>query len=138
MKSIDRLWIATHGPMSELTIDGESGIALSQRTRLFLQRKGITLHQRGKDQHARYIERRGALLRDVIHRIYGQLEEEGIADMPFTSVLAEAIFCGNALLSVGNSTPYNGLYGRTPKILPSIEQMNLPDEKALPALGSIR
>ena len=91
-----------------------------------LQRKGIKLHQRGKEQHARFIERRGALLRDCIHRIYGQLEEEGIVDMPFTSVLAEAIFCGNALLTYGGSSPYTAVYGRVPRILPSIDQIDQP------------
>ncbi len=90
---------------------------------------------RAKDQHARHIERRGALLRDTIHRIYGQLQEEGLAGVPFESILAEAVFCGNALLSVNGSTPYNGLYGRVPLILPSIDQQDTPDEGQQPMPG---
>ena len=81
---------------------------------------------RGKGQHARYIERSGALLRDVVRRIEGQLEEEGVAGIPFECILAEATFCGNAMITVGGSTPYNGLYGRVPKMLPSIDQIESP------------
>merc|ERR1712175_50801 len=77
LKAIDTGWITIHGPMKELITDGESGIVISQRTRDFLARKGITLHPRGKDQLARYAERRGALLRDTIHPVEGQMEEEG-------------------------------------------------------------
>ena len=128
MKAIQEIWISTHGPMRELITDGESGIVLSESTQLYLTRQGVKLHPRGKDQHARYAERRGALLRDVIHRIEGQLEEEGLADIPFECILAEATFCGNAMLTVGGSTPYNALYGRVPQMLPDINQVVRPGE----------
>ena len=91
MKAIDTGWLTIHGPMKELITDGESGIVASQRTRDFLSRKGITLHPRGKDQHARFVERRGALLRDTIHRVEGQLQEEGLVGIPFESILAECL-----------------------------------------------
>ena len=92
MKAIDTAWVTIHGPPRELITDGESGIVVSQRTHEFLARKGIKLHPRGKDQHARYIERRGALLRDTIHRVEGQMKEEGLAGVPFESILAECVF----------------------------------------------
>merc|ERR1712218_353549 len=97
MKAIDTLWVGIHGPPKELITDGESGIVASQRTNEFLARKGIKLHPRGKDQHARYAERRGALLRDTIHRVEGQMKEEGIVGVPFACVLAECVFAGNAM-----------------------------------------
>ena len=105
MKAIEELWVSVHGPMKELITDSEGGIVLSDKTTQYLARKGIKLCPRGKDQHARYVERRGALLRDTIHRIEGQLQEEGLAGIPFESILAEATFCGNAMLTVGGSTP---------------------------------
>ena len=126
MKAIDAGWVTIHGPMKDLITDGESGIVISQRTRDFLARKGITLHPRGKDQHARYAERRGALLRDTIHRVEGQMQEEGLVGTPFESILAECVFCGNAMITVNGSTPYNAVYGRVPHILPSIEQVEPP------------
>ena len=133
MAAIDELWISTHGAPKEFICDGESGIARSEQCKRFLARKGVSLHVRGKDQHARFIERRGALLRDCVHRIEGQLKEEGL-EMPFHSILAEATFCGNALLAVNGSTPYNAVYGRVPNILPSIDQINPPDAERDPLL----
>ena len=59
--AIDELWVSTHGAPKELIVDGEAGIARSDYTNQYLARKGVRLHVRGKDQHARFIERRGAL-----------------------------------------------------------------------------
>ena len=103
--AIDTIWTGIHGPPKELITDSESGIALSHKTTEYLARQGTKLHPRGKDQHARYIERRGALLRDTIHRVEGQMREEGIVGIPFACVLAECVFAGNAMLTVGGSTP---------------------------------
>ena len=49
-----------------------------------------------------------------------------MASLPFKSILAEAVFCGNALLTVNGSSPYNAVYGRVPHILPSIDQVDRP------------
>ena len=68
-------------------------------------------------------------MRDVIHRIYSQLQLEEMADMPFRAVLAEATFAGNALSSVNGSSPYNAVYGRVPAILPSTDRS--PDATGL-------
>ncbi len=57
---------------------------------------------RGKDQHARFMERRGAFIRDTTHRTEGQLKEEGI-EMNFSSTLAKAVLCENGLLSISGS-----------------------------------
>eukprot|EP00974_Lingulodinium_polyedra_P130087 11212476-Lingulodinium_polyedra.AAC.1 len=86
MKAIDVLWMSIHGPPKELITDSESGIVFSEKTREYFARKGTQLHPRAKDQHAQYAERRGALLRDAIHRVEGQLREEGIASMPFECI----------------------------------------------------
>ena len=56
------------------------------------------------------------------------MQEEGLVGVPFESVLAECVFSGNAMLTVGGSTPYNALYGRVPNILPGIEQIEPPGE----------
>jgi hypothetical protein len=82
-------------------------LALSNpATHQYLTRAGIKLHARAKDQHAWFIERRGAFLRDAIHRIDSQLKEEGLTGVPFTNDLAEVVFCGNALLSFNGSALY--------------------------------
>ena len=64
-------------------------------------------------------------------RAYGQLKEEGINDMPFEVVLAEAVFARNAVLTVNGSTPYNAVYRRVPRILPGIDQIDGPPGKQL-------
>ena len=133
MAAIDELWIAIHGPPKELIFDGEAAMARSDAFNRYLSRKGIHPHVRGKEQHARYVGRRGALLRDCVHRIEGQLKEEGV-QMPFGSVLAEAVFCGNALLAINGYSPYSAVYGRVPDILPSIEQVAPPDAERDPPL----
>ena len=125
MNAMERIWFGIFGPPEELIVDGEGGIALSESTRTRLGRHGVTLHVRAKDQHARYAERRGALLRDALHRIHSQLQEEGLT-LPFESVLSEATFCGNAMLTVGGNTPYNAVLGRVPRMLPSIDQIRSP------------
>ena len=130
IETVENLWVKRHGPMQELIMDGERGIAASELAGRFFARLGIKLHLKGKEQHAFYIERRGALLRDCVHRIKSQLHEEGLDDISFKTILAEAIFCCNALITIKNGdenyTPFQGLYGRTPKLLPSIDQIEAP------------
>ena len=64
-------------------------------------------------------------MRDTIHRVEGQLNEEGVRHaISFKSILAECVFAGNALLTVVGIAPNNALYGRVPHILPSIDQIN--------------
>ena len=118
-------------------MDGESGIAISELTNTYLRRLGIDLRRRAKDQHAIYVERRDALLRDSIHRIESQLEVEGIV-IRFEQILSEAIFCGNALLTVRDSTSYNAVYGSVPRILPGIYQTSEPNSSQEPLPGTIR
>ena len=138
MAALDNLWFSSHGAPEELIVDGESGIVISAKTTAYLARKGTKLHTRAKDQHARFVERRGALLRDTIHRTLSQLRQEGIQDMPFHAVLAESVFAGNALLTVNGSTPYNAVYGRVPRILPGIDQVDNPNSATEPAPGLVR
>jgi hypothetical protein len=58
-----------------------------------------------------------------------QLREEGLAGALFASTLAEAVFSGHILLSVNGSTPYSAVCGRVPLILPSVDQVDAPDEE---------
>ena len=79
--------------------------------------------------------------RDVIHRTDAQLKIEGLLDIPFEYRLAEAVFAGNALVTV-NNTPYNAVYGRVPSLLPNMNQTNangeLSDPESMPLPGVLR
>jgi hypothetical protein len=78
------------------------------------------------------------LLRDAIHRMDAQLAAEGLNHIPFIQRLGEAGFCGNALLTINNTTPYNSVYGRVPRILPDINCPDAQHEEDQPMPGLIR
>ena len=122
---VDQLWMQIHGPPKELIMDGEAGIQLSHSSQQAFMEKGVKLHMRAKNMHARYIERRGELFREAIHKIVTDLEKRHL-DITAERIIAEAVFCGNALLSTNGSTPYNNVYGRVPHILPGIDDITLP------------
>ena len=72
-------------------------------------------------QHARFIERRGAMLRQSLHCLESQLMREGIS-AEFDVLLAEAVFAGNALIHIGGVTPYQCVFGRSPAMLPPLPE----------------
>ena len=59
---LEDCWIRTHGPMRELIVDGELGLAEEESLKYFNLR-GIQRTVRAPDQHARFAERHGAMLR---------------------------------------------------------------------------
>ena len=117
--AIDVTWVSIHGPPETLVIDGETGLAQSAKAKAYFQRHTTQLKVRAPQQHARFIERRGAILRHQMHLIEEQCKRENL-QITFKQLLSESTFCGNALTFVGNSSPYNALYGRTPKCLPDV------------------
>ena len=112
-------WVQIHGPMQELIVDCEKGVVCSKAFNDELKARGIKIKPRAPQQHARYIERRGALLRQALHVIEGQHKHEGIS-VTFPMLLAEAVFCGNCLTHVGGVTPYQVVFGRQPSIMPPL------------------
>ena len=123
--AIDQMWMQIHGPPKELIMDGEAGVQLSHSSQQAFVEKGVRLHMRAKNMHARYIERRGELFREAIHKIVSDLQSRHL-DITAERAIAEAVFCGNALLSTNGSTPYNNVYGRVPHILPGIGDIAVP------------
>ena len=73
--ALNDLWVRHHGPMRRLHVDGECAIA-SIEGHTYLTSRGIDYKPRAPGQHARFIERRGALLRDSIHKIQTQMNME--------------------------------------------------------------
>ena len=117
-EAIDSTWLKIFGPFKVLIIDGEKGID-SESTRAFLKRNGIELRIRAKGQHARMIERRGAIMRHCMHTTEEQLLKEGIT-VTFKQLMSTAVFSGNALANVGGGTPYQARLGSTPALLPDM------------------
>ena len=119
LAAIDRSWIQLFGAMEKLIVDGEGGMA-SEFFKTEMRRRGVEVDPRAPRQHARFIERRGAILRHALHTTEEQLEREGIFAQ-FDSMLANSIFAGNSLTHVGGVTPYNVVFGRQPHMLPPLE-----------------
>ena len=133
--AVQSIWVHLHGSMSELIVDGESAVKSWQADKYF-ENHTIDPIVRAPGQHARFIERRGALLRESLNRIQSDLRRQGIEGVPFPYILAEAVFCGNALLSVNNTTPYAALYGRVPNILPDINRTGSATPQGILPAGS--
>ena len=64
--AITRTWIQIFGPFKFLIIDGEKGLA-TEEAETMLKRYGTEIRPRAPGQHARMIERRGAILRHRLH-----------------------------------------------------------------------
>ena len=101
--------------MESLITDPESGLS-TPTAEAELKRLGVSIKVRGKDQHARYIERRGAVLRHALHVMDEQARREGIT-CDTATLLAQAVFAGNAMTFIGRVTPYQAVLGRQPSML---------------------
>ena len=111
-------WLQIFGPIKFLIIDGEKSIFATEG-QARLKSMGIEVRPRAPEQHARFLERRGAILRFCLHCMESQLEREGIP-VQFEQLLAEGIFARNALISHGGATPYNARLGTQPAMLPGL------------------
>eukprot|EP00971_Amphidinium_carterae_P298644 5933160-Amphidinium_carterae.1 len=69
-------------------------------------------------QHTRVGDAKAKQLRDLIHKVGGQLHVDGVVT-PFERVVSECVFASNALTQVGGSSPYQAVLGRTPELLPA-------------------
>ena len=123
-RAIENCWIKIYGAPKYLVVDGEGAIAHAggeptAEAAEFLKHHGITPRIRAPDQHARMIERRGAILRHSMHTTEEQLVREGIR-VELSALLAECVFSGNSLLSYNGVTPYNARFGRQPRLLPDL------------------
>jgi hypothetical protein len=76
INAIDR-WYRIHGPPTELIMDQETAIYRSAKARDYFHRKGIKRVPRATGQQVAYIDRRGALAREVINTLVTQLQTEG-------------------------------------------------------------
>ena len=126
---MESLWFRRHGPPKELVSDIEGGI-WSWQTAKLVTSHSIELKPRPPGSHANYVERRGALLKDTLNKIATdiQAQKDPILDVDrdIEHVVAEAVYAGNAMLSINGYSPYSAVYGRVPQILPGINQIDLP------------
>ena len=117
-------WVQRHGPFQILYTDGELGFN-NEKSIAELNRLGTELRVRAPDQHARIAEARQSMLRHVMHMIEAELDRHG-QEIPFSRLLAEALFVVNAFSFYNGVSPYNALTGRQPACLPDLENIDFP------------
>eukprot|EP00434_Breviolum_minutum_P026800 symbB.v1.2.023686.t2/scaffold2188.1/size86315/1 len=108
-------WLRIYGPPQHVLTDQEGGLVRDEVAEWFAN-KGIQLSFRAKSQHCTMVERHNDILRRQLHLIEDQTTSEGFA-ASFDMILSEAVFAKNALFQVGNSSPYQALFGRVPPLL---------------------
>ena len=82
VQAVMTAWYSIYGPFNTLVIDGELGINGKEGTDR-LKSLGIGIHTRAPGQHARMIERRGAILRHAMHTSETQAEREKASTSAF-------------------------------------------------------
>ena len=112
-------WFQVYGAPKVLVIDGEKALGTVSAGQA-LARWCCSRKPKAPNQHAYIIEKRGDLLRTQLKLTDTQMRAGNIV-APFPVRLAEAVFAGNAMLSINGSTPYNALFGRQPQMLPSLD-----------------
>ena len=125
LEHLHKHWIALLGPPGTLVSDQE-GAFQSPISATFLERKGVALKLRSKEQHAQTVERHHEILRQMLHKLEEQCTADGIR-ASFGMILAEAIFAKNALFRHGNASPYEAVFGRTPALLDALHFESVAD-----------
>ena len=115
-------WLRPHGPMKLLVADIEGGLH-GEEANQWLDRWGIEMKAKEEGSHAQLVERHHDLARKIIHRVRGQLEEEGIV-MPMEIVIAECALIKNLLITVAGFSPYQAVYGRLPPLMAEFEPVS--------------
>ena len=104
-------------------MDQETAVNRGEDLQKMLQQKGVKWQLRSVRQHAVYIERRGAILRDTIHKLKTQADHNN-RNYTFESIVAEAVYAGNALLQHNGYSPHTAVFGRTPPLIPGPRLMD--------------
>ena len=93
MDALLTVWRSVHGPPEFFYIDGKLGLNTDE-ARPHIKRQGSISKLRAPQQHARFIERRGAVLRVSMHTT----EDQCVREAPQISIhmlLALGVFAGN-------------------------------------------
>ena len=87
IRAIDKDWVRIFGPPRLIVADCETGLD-TEEVRQWLDRLPSEVNPKAPGEHATTVERHLELLRDLLHKVEGQLAAEGIV-LPFDSILAE-------------------------------------------------
>ena len=122
INAITNIWFRVHGPPDVLEGDQEGGWARAHEAKTWMARWGTSFSPRAKNQHAWVVERHNEILRKLLHAISSQLKEEKIK-VASECILSEALLANNIIISANGTSPYNALYGRVPRMLIDVQQV---------------
>ncbi len=106
---------------------------------IWLERHGTSCKPTAKNAHAAIVERHHQVLRDTIHKIKDQADQEGLM-LPIDDIVAEAVLSKNAFTKVGDFSPYQAVLGRTPQFLSELDSPTISslDDETGAVLGANR
>ena len=112
IEAIQIHWLKLDGKPELMIWDGERAMVPTEAS-IWAPRNQLQLIQRAKHKKAWVVERHNEILRNACHKSQTQLAAEGI-EIKLPHILAEAVYSKNALLTIGEGTPYIALLGRAP------------------------
>ena len=116
-------WIAYFGSPEVIMSDKEGGIA-SEIGSVWAERMRTSIRLKAVGQHASTVERHNALLRDVIHKILGQLQTENL-EVGIEEFVASAVVAKNSMLEYGGHAPYTAVLGRISPVLQGLDETSV-------------
>ena len=93
----------------------------SEEAKAFFKRRGINTHIRAQGPDTKIMDRQSAITRAGLHFAETQLSKEGIT-ATFKVLLQEQLFAENSMMTVGNRTAYQAVFGRQPPMLSAIAE----------------
>ena len=128
LDALQQHWLSLFGPPLSIVSDQEGGLS-SPAGAAWMSRRDIKFLPKARYAHANMVERHHALLRHQFHLLRDQTLEDGLR-VSFEAVLAECVFVKNAMMRIGNSTPYQAVLGRVPHMLDVVDAEAGPDIEA--------
>ena len=111
-------WFRRFGAPDMLIWDGEGALD-SDEAKKWADLWQIELVIRPADKKAWISERHHEIMRQQLHKVTAQMKSENIV-VPFVQIISMCVLAKNSMLNTGHGSPYQSLYGRTPRLLPQL------------------
>ena len=112
-------WIRVFGPPKVILSDQEGGLC-GDEAAVWAETQQTEIRLRPKGAHATTVERHHQIYRDQMNTIRTQVAEENL-QIPFEHLVAEATYAKNSLTLIGGFSPYQAVFGVTPRFLAELE-----------------
>ena len=128
LECIQKHWLSLFGPPMAIVSDQEGGLA-SPAAAAWMSHRNIKFVPKARYAHANVVERHHALLRHQFHLLRDQTMADGIK-ASFEAILSECVYVKNAMMRIGNASPYEAVIGRVPHLFDVVDAESGPDIEA--------